>query len=161
MGQSSHGLGFARGVGLACRFGRRWTVPTGHQRPCLPLLQKRGDGCPPLGVAQSPGFCLWKGRAGCHRARSRGYRLRSRLPARSALNGAHRAPAPSAPSAAFLPPAAPVKAVELCSTPRKFFEKNLTKNFYSPTARTCANCRHRRGRSRRPQSATRPVRPRT
>ena len=35
-----------------------------------------------------------------------------------------------APFAASLPPAAPVKAVELCSTPRKFFEKNLTKNFY-------------------------------
>ena len=67
---------------------------------------------------------------GCHRDRSRGYRLRSRLPARSALNGAHRAPAPYAPFAASLPPAAPVKAVELCSTPRKFFEKNLTKNFY-------------------------------
>ena len=30
------------------------------------------------------------------------------------------------------------------------FEKNLTKNFYSPTARTCAGCHHRRGRSRRP-----------
>ena len=67
---------------------------------------------------------------GCHRDRSRGYRLRSRLPARSALNGAHRAPAPCALFAASLPPAAPVKAVELCSTPRKFFEKNLTKNFY-------------------------------
>ena len=166
--------------------GRRSRLPArsaldGAHRAPAPLpspTPKRGDGCPPLGVAQSPGFCLWKGRAGCHRARSRGYRLRSRLPARSALNGAHRAPAPCAPSAAFLPPAAPVKAVELCSTPRKFFEKNLTKNFYSPTARTCANCRHRRGRSRRsrlpprsvfngahwaptPQSATRPVRPRT
>ena len=35
------------------------------------------------------------------------------------------------------------------------------KTICSPTARTCANCRHRRGRSRRPQSATRPVRPRT
>ena len=32
--------------------------------PCLPLLPKRGDGCPPLGVAQSPGFCLWKGGLG-------------------------------------------------------------------------------------------------
>ena len=38
-------------------------VPGGHRSgpteaatetsPCLPLLQKRGDGCPPLGVAQS------------------------------------------------------------------------------------------------------------
>ena len=132
--------------------------------PAFPYFQKRGAVCPPLGVPPRPGLALCA--------------ARSRLPARSALNGAHRAPAPCAPSAAFLPPAAPVKAVELCSTPRKFFEKNLTKNFYSPTARTCANCRHRRGRSRRsrlpprsvfngahwaptPQSATRPVRPRT
>ena len=30
----------------------------------------------------------------------------------------------------------PLRAVELCSTPRKFFEKNLTKNFYlSPPKR--------------------------
>ena len=122
---------------------------------------KKGGRMSPSWGGTEPGVLLVEGRAGCHRARSRGYRLRSRLPARSALNGAHRAPAPCAPSAAFLPPAAPVKAVELCSTPRKFFEKNLTKNFCSPTARTCANCRHRRGRSRRPQSATRPVRPRT
>ena len=27
-------------------------------------------------------------------------------------------------------PCNPLRAVELCSTPRKFFEKNLTKNFY-------------------------------
>ena len=152
--------------------------PPGTSAPAFPYSQKGGTDAPLLGWHRGRGFSLWKGRAGCLHARSRGYRLRSRLPARSALNGAHRAPAPCAPSAAFLPPAAPVKAVELCSTPRKFFEKNLTKNFYSPTARTCANCRHRRGRSRRsrlpprsvfngahwaptPQSATRPVRPRT
>ena len=42
------------------------------------------------------------------------------------------------------------KAVGRCPTPCKFFEKNLTKNFYPPTARTCAGCQHRRGRSRRP-----------
>ena len=73
--------GVARGVGLACRLGRRWTVPTGHQRPCLPKRQQKwGDGCPPLGVAPRPGLALCA--------------ARSRLPARSALNGAHRAPAP-------------------------------------------------------------------
>ena len=146
-------------TGLRCHFGRCWASATGRQHPrrqarpvatAFPYSKKGGTDVPLLGWHRGRGFCLWKGRAGCLRARSRGYRLRSRLPARSALNGAHRAPAPCAPSAAFLPPAAPVKAVELCSTPRKFFEKNLTKNFCSPTARTCAGCQHRRGRSRRP-----------
>ena len=54
--------------------------PPGTSAPAFPYFQKRGDGCPPLGVAQSPGLALCA--------------ARSRLPARSALNGAHRAPAP-------------------------------------------------------------------
>ena len=65
----------------------------------LPLLPKRGDGCPPLGVPQSPGLCLRKGRAGCLRGRSSGYRLRSRLPARSAQGAPHWGAAPYAPLA--------------------------------------------------------------
>ena len=112
--------GGSREVGCGgswCPVGTLQDRPRRQPRPAtaFPYSQKGGADVPLLG---------------CHRDRSRGYRLRSRLPARSALNGAHRAPAPCAPSAAFLPPAAPVKAVELCSTPRKFFEKNLTKNFY-------------------------------
>ena len=29
-------IGFSRGQGLTCRFGRSWTVPTGHQDPLGP-----------------------------------------------------------------------------------------------------------------------------
>ena len=61
-GTASHGLGVARGAGLACRLGRRWTVPTGHQRPCLPLLPKRGTNVPLLGWHRARGFAC--GRAG-------------------------------------------------------------------------------------------------
>ena len=46
----------------------------------------------------------------------------------------------------------PLKTVVLRPTTRKFFEKNLTKNSHSPTARTCAGCQHRRGLSRRPKA---------
>ena len=64
-------------------------------------------------------------------------------------------PAKSLPLEAFstllrLPKA--TKAVGRCPTPCKPFEKGLSENFYSPTARTCAGCQHRRGRSRRPKA---------
>ena len=48
-GAAPQGLGVARGAGLACRLGRRWTVPTGHQRPAFPYFQKRGTNVPFLG----------------------------------------------------------------------------------------------------------------
>ncbi len=88
--------------------------------PAFPYSQKRGTDVPLLG---------W------HRARASPYALRGLacrlgccLPVadaqhrpkwqrRPALNGAHRAPAPCGRCPAFLPPAAPVKAVERCSTP--------------------------------------------
>ena len=54
-GTASHGLGVARGAGLACRLGRRWTVPTGHQRPCLPLLPKMGGRMSPSWGGTEPG----------------------------------------------------------------------------------------------------------
>ena len=38
-------------------------------------------------------------------------------------------------------PCNPLRAVELCSTPRKFFEKNLTKNFYLPPPNFCGGTR--------------------
>ena len=47
--------GVARGAGLACRLGRRWTVPTGHQRPCLPLLPKKGGRMSPSWGGTEPG----------------------------------------------------------------------------------------------------------
>ena len=73
---------------------------------------------------------MWKEQAGCHRARSWGYRLR-----KGQVGCLRDRAAPYALRAVRALPcfsfsAAPGKAVELCSTPRKFFEKNLTKNFY-------------------------------
>ena len=47
--------GVARGADLACRLGRRWTVPTGHQRPCLPLLPKMGGRMSPSWGGTEPG----------------------------------------------------------------------------------------------------------
>ena len=61
--------GVARGAGLACRLGRRWTVPTGHQRPAFPYSQKGGTNVPLLGWHRARGFCLRMGRAGCLPAR--------------------------------------------------------------------------------------------
>ena len=63
-------------------------------------------------------------KAGCLRDRSRGYLLRSMRPVRCIFSSA-----------------APGKAVELCSTPRKFFEKNLTKNFYLSPPGFCGGTR--------------------
>ena len=68
-GTASHGLGVARGASLACRLGRRWTVPTGHQRPAFPYSQKGGTNVPLLGWHRARGFCLRMGRAGCLPAR--------------------------------------------------------------------------------------------
>ena len=76
---------------------------------CLPILQKKGDGCPPLGVPPRPGFFLWKGQARCHRARSRGYLLRSVRPVRCTFS-----------------PAAPVLRSKLL---KKFHQK-----LYAPSA---------------------------
>ena len=81
--------------------------------PAFPYSQKGGTDVPLLGWHRARGFCLWKGRAGWHRDRSRGYRPLGAC----------------APFAAFLPPAAPVKAVELCSTPRKLLKK-FDQNFF-------------------------------
>ena len=49
-------------TGLRCHFGRCWASATGRQHPrrqprpapAFPYFQKQGDGCPPLGVPQSP-----------------------------------------------------------------------------------------------------------
>ena len=62
----------------------------------------------------------------------------------SKLGGTETAPgaicfAACAPFAAFLPPAAPVQAVELCSTPRKLLKK-FDQNFYAPSAITFSPC---------------------
>ena len=76
--------------------------------PCLPLLPKKGGTYVPLlGWHRARGFCLWKGRAGCQRARASPYRP---------TGACGRCPA-------LFPPAAPVKAVERCSTPRKLLKK--------------------------------------
>ena len=42
--------------------------------PAFPYSQKGGTDVPLLGWHRARGFCLWKGRAGWHRDRSRGYR---------------------------------------------------------------------------------------
>ena len=89
--------------------------------PCLPLLQKRGDRRPPLGVPQSPGFLLEEG-AG---------RVAQRpLPGLSPVGRVR-------PVRCIFPPAAPVKAVELCSTPRKLlkkFDQNFSLSLSHPSA---------------------------
>ena len=115
------GLGEKRKVFAQAFFKRlaeRETVsrdPKGVARgasPCLPLLQKRGDECPPLGVAPRPGVLLVEG-AGW-------------VPPRplSGLSPAARAP----------------RSLLLFHRLRRFlrsklFEKSFIKNFYSPTAR--------------------------
>ena len=86
----------------------------------------------------------------------------SRLPPRSALNGAHRAPAPPAP------PLGPWDAGLTCRfgrrrafatgklrpTPCKFFEKNLTKNFYlSPPNLSAGRLPAAPRKPRRPKAA--------
>ena len=57
-------------TGLRCHFGRCWASATGRQHPRRqprpkplpsPTSQKRGDVCPPLGVAPRPGFLLVEG----------------------------------------------------------------------------------------------------
>ena len=95
-------------TGLRCHFGRCWASATGRQHPrrqprpeatAFPYSQKGGTYVPLLGWHRARGFCLWKGRAGCLRDRSSGYRLRSRLPARSAQGAPHWGAAPYAPLA--------------------------------------------------------------
>ena len=49
-GAELHGpKGVARTVVLGCRLGRRWTVPTGHQRPVFPYSKKGGRTSPSWG----------------------------------------------------------------------------------------------------------------
>ena len=71
-------------TGLRCHFGRCWASATGRQHPrrqprpeatAFPYSQKGGTDVPLLGWHRARGFCLWKGRAGCLRDRSSGYRL--------------------------------------------------------------------------------------
>ena len=71
-------------TGLRCHFGRCWASATGRQHPrrqprpaatAFPYSQKGGTYVPLLGWHRARGFCLWKGRAGCLRDRSSGYRL--------------------------------------------------------------------------------------
>ena len=136
-GAAPQGLGVARGGS-----------------PCLPILQKRGDVCPPLGVAQSPGEapCLQKTYA---------------EPAALSGNPRRGFPAKSLPLEAFstllrLPKA--TKAARRCLALCKFFEKNLTKNFYlSPPNPSAGRLPAAPRKPRRPKAAcaTRPVRPRT
>ena len=45
------------------------------EAPAFPYSQKGGTYVPLLGWHRARGFCLWKGRAGCLRDRSSGYRL--------------------------------------------------------------------------------------
>ena len=100
-------------------------VPGGHRSgpteaaaetrsPCLPILPKKGERTSPSWGATETGVLA------CGRG---GHGATATAPAATAFGVC-------AACAASFPPAAPVKAVELCSTPRKFFEKNLTKNFY-------------------------------
>ena len=101
---------------------QRPTEPAGEtRRSCLPILPKKGDGCPPLGVAQSPGVLLVEG-AG---------RVAQRpLPGLSPVGRVR-------PVRCIFPPAAPVKAVELCSTPRKLlkkFDQNFSLSLPHPSA---------------------------
>ena len=89
--------------------------------PAFPYFQKRGDRRPPLGVAQSPGVLLEEG-AG---------RVAQRpLPGLSPVGRVR-------PVRCIFPPAAPVKAVELCSTPRKLlkkFDQNFSLSLPHPSA---------------------------
>ena len=48
---------------------------------------------------------------------------------RALVPGGHR-PAPTEAAAENYAPCTPLRAVGRCPTPCKFFEKNLTKNFY-------------------------------
>ena len=102
--------------------------------------------CPKRGTFVPPFFVYGKAGRWCPVGT---VQRRSTLPLRSVLGVCHWQTAPEA-AAENYGPCNPLRAVEFRSTSRKFFEKNLTKNFYSPTARTCAGCQHRRGRSRRP-----------
>ena len=101
-------------TGLRCHFGRCWASATGRQHPrrqprpeatAFPYSQKEGTDVPLLGCHRARGFCLWKGQARCHRARSRGYLLRSVRPVRW-----------------FFSPAAPVSG-------RNFLKKVSSKTF--------------------------------
>ena len=104
------------------------TLPSGRPSrqarpvgPAFPYFPKRGDGRPPLGVAQSPGVLLVEG-AG---------RVAQRpLPGLSPVGRVR-------PVRCIFPPAAPVKAVELCSTPRKLlkkFDQNFSLSLPYPSA---------------------------
>ena len=137
-GTASHGpKGVARTVG-----------------PAFPYSKKKGDVCPPLGVAQSPGEapCLQKTYA---------------EPAALSGNPRRGFPAKSLPLEAFstllrLPKA--TKAARRCLALCKFFEKNLTKNFYlSPPNLSAGRLPAAPRKPRRPKAAfvNCPVRPRT
>ena len=65
----------------------------------------------------------------------------------------HRPTRQRRPSAERCPPGT--------SAPASFLSRKLGKELYPPTARTRANCSHRRERSSPPQGANCPVRPRT
>ena len=73
----------------------------------------------PVGDVRPPLFCVWEGGGW------------SRLPPRSVLNGAHRAPGPPHPC----------KVLGFHPKPHKFFEKNLTKNFYVSPPGFCGGTR--------------------
>ncbi len=73
--------------GVARGPGARWApfrTDRGGSRdpkpPPSPTSKKGGTDVPLLGCHRARGFCLWKGQARCHRARSRGYLLRSVRP---------------------------------------------------------------------------------
>ena len=93
---------------------QRPTEPAAETSPCLPLLPKKGGRMSPSWGGTEPGvFACGRGKHG----------------------GTETAPGAiaygaCAPFAAFLPPAAPVKAVERCSTPRKLLKK-FDQNFYA------------------------------
>ena len=113
---SSGGAGARWAPFSADRAGRRDflggpTARRGLPQARLPCPRKR---VPSFGTSGR------KGQARCHRDRSRGYRLRRVRPARCTF-----------------PPAAPVKAVELCSTPRKLlkkFDQNFSLSLPHPSA---------------------------
>ena len=109
-------------TGLRCHFGRCWASATGRQHPrrqprpaatAFPYSQKGGTYVPLLGCHRARGFACGRGGQGA-----------------SATAPAATAFGVCAACAAFFPPAAPVKAVERCSTPRKPL-KRLARNFYA------------------------------
>ena len=95
-------------TGLRCHFGRCWASATGRQHP---RRQPRPEATA-FPYSQKEG--TYVPFLGCHRARASPYRP---------TGACGRCPA-------LFSPAAPVKAVERCSTPRKPL-KRLERNFYA------------------------------